>query len=468
MTGSFRMACREWVLALLAVAGSCGAWFVPRAEAIPVFARQTGQNCLACHAGGQYPELTPYGRKFKLTGYTMGERTRVPLAAMAVVSLAKVKSQQGSSDAGADFPRDAQANLTTISVFCCGKLTDNAGLFAQWTHDVFDHQDNSGKWIGHSHVDQVDLRYADRHIDLQRDLIFGVSLNNNPGVTDVWNTFNAAFTPVPTYVPVANALASTVPFDVPAAPIDQALGANSAGLTTYAYWNDLLYVEVGAYQAADGIGSIFDQKVADPYTRLHGVSPYWRLALNHDWGAHSAMLGAHGLTATALSDPADKASPTARFRDVGIDGQYQYILDPHVFTAMFSYTRERQDYADALWNAANPDYREAFAHASNTLDYWRLKATYSWGAQLGAALAYTSVSGSADDIAYESSPASRPNSRLWIPEVFYLPVQNVRVGLQYYRWDKYQGTRNEYDAGAFPGRKPGANDSLFLYVWAAY
>ena len=25
------------------------------AEAIPVFARQTGQNCVACHAGGQFP-----------------------------------------------------------------------------------------------------------------------------------------------------------------------------------------------------------------------------------------------------------------------------------------------------------------------------------------------------------------------------------------------------------------------------
>ncbi len=24
--------------------------------AIPAFARQTGQNCVACHAGGQYPK----------------------------------------------------------------------------------------------------------------------------------------------------------------------------------------------------------------------------------------------------------------------------------------------------------------------------------------------------------------------------------------------------------------------------
>src|SRR5512146_760779 len=55
------------------------------AGAVPAFNRQTGQNCMACHAGGQFPELTAYGRLFKLTGYTIGERT-LPFAAMAVVS----------------------------------------------------------------------------------------------------------------------------------------------------------------------------------------------------------------------------------------------------------------------------------------------------------------------------------------------------------------------------------------------
>ncbi|MFM0390145.1 cytochrome C, partial [Paraburkholderia dipogonis] len=30
------------------------------AQALPIFARQTGQSCVACHAGGQFPELTPY------------------------------------------------------------------------------------------------------------------------------------------------------------------------------------------------------------------------------------------------------------------------------------------------------------------------------------------------------------------------------------------------------------------------
>jgi hypothetical protein len=42
---------------------------VSTAHAVPAFARQTGQNCVACHVS--FPELTPYGRWFKLSGYTI-------------------------------------------------------------------------------------------------------------------------------------------------------------------------------------------------------------------------------------------------------------------------------------------------------------------------------------------------------------------------------------------------------------
>ena len=42
-----------------------------RAWALPSFARQTGQPCATCH-NGVFPQLTPYGRQFKLNGYTAG------------------------------------------------------------------------------------------------------------------------------------------------------------------------------------------------------------------------------------------------------------------------------------------------------------------------------------------------------------------------------------------------------------
>ena len=58
----------------------------PPASAVPSFARQTGQPCATCHTA--FPELTPFGRRFKLGGYTMGGgltfEQAPPIAAMLI------------------------------------------------------------------------------------------------------------------------------------------------------------------------------------------------------------------------------------------------------------------------------------------------------------------------------------------------------------------------------------------------
>ena len=51
------------VLGLLLTAGES-------AKAVPAFAAQTGEPCTACHIGAFGPQLTPYGRAFKIGGYT--------------------------------------------------------------------------------------------------------------------------------------------------------------------------------------------------------------------------------------------------------------------------------------------------------------------------------------------------------------------------------------------------------------
>ena len=138
------------------------------AQAIPAFNRQTWQNCVACHAGGQFPELTPYGRMFKMTGYTIGERA-LPISAMAVASLSKVANTSKSDDPGADFQKNSRAILATASLLLGGKVTDNIGAFAQITYDPYATQDADGNFHGHSHADNIDIRYADRFISGHRD-----------------------------------------------------------------------------------------------------------------------------------------------------------------------------------------------------------------------------------------------------------------------------------------------------------
>lgn len=452
------------------------------ASALPLFARQTGQNCVACHAGGQFPALTPYGRIFKLTGYTTGVRGHIPFSVMLQAGASKVANTTAGSlqdpnggggnglSPGDNFPRDGLPSVTQVSVFAGGRITNNLGLFGQWTLNPYDHQNTEGKWISHSATDQFDLRYADRFIAPGRDLILGASLNNNIGTTDVWNTFNNPFQMVPT--PIGPAALQANVFTGPQFAPMLTQGNQNAGLNLYAYWNNMVYVEAGAYRNADGVYSFMSQGVPSAgTTTLKGVNPYWRVALNRDWGAHSAMLGLHGLHARLYSDPTDSSSPLIRNDDLGIDGQYQYILDPHTISAQFSYTHEKQRYDDALWNVNNPAYTGAFANSSNTIDLLKLNATYIYQAKYGASLSYVSATGSKDAILYAATPITgsannSPGTRVWVPEIFMTPIQYLRIGLQYYKYTQFMGGSTAYDGVSSRNAKD--NDLIFLYLWTAY
>ncbi|MDD5241059.1 MAG: cytochrome C [Sulfuricella sp.] len=444
------------------------------ASALPLFARQTGQNCVSCHAGGQFPELTPYGRMFKLTGFTMGTRVTVPLAVMGVASMTK-ESTNGSIDPSNEYPKNGEFSFTTMSVFAGGKITDNIGLFGQWTYNAYafgknpNVNGNNTEFSGHSGSDQFDLRYADRFVDANRDLIVGASLNNNPGVTDVWNTFNSAFGAVPGYVPVSNAngVAGST------SPVLQGLGPYAAGKNVYAYWNKTLYAELGSYSTANGIFSFLSQGISDANmgTKLKGENPYFRVALNKEWGAHSAMIGLHGMNVDVYSAAPDTSSPTNNFKDLGIDGQYQYILDPHMVSAQFSYTHEKQSYDSSLVDPTGTG-AAPYTNASNTLDYLRLKGTYVYQAKYGASLGYVDVRGSADSNLYAANTSGGfvPNTTYWIPEVFWTPVQNIRVGAQYYSYTKFNGASTNYttNSDTVTPRDAKDNNMLFAYIWAAY
>src|SRR6516164_948136 len=64
---------RLWLVGLVEIAVLLATFLiglVAPAEALPSFARQTGQPCGTCHT--DFPFLTPFGRRFKLLGYTVG------------------------------------------------------------------------------------------------------------------------------------------------------------------------------------------------------------------------------------------------------------------------------------------------------------------------------------------------------------------------------------------------------------
>ena len=453
-------------------------------QAVPAFNKQTGQNCVACHAGGQFPELTPYGRLFKLTGYTIGQRA-LPLSLMYVVNLNKTKNTTDpNGDVRADFPKDGNLKFDTASLFLAGKISDNMGGFVQITYGNYDAQSpRDSHWQGHTTSDNIDIRYADRFIDTNRDLIVGLTLNNNPTVQDVWNSVPAwGYATVP---------GSSGPGAAPL--LAGGLAQNVAGVGAYAYWNRTLYAELSGYRTANGIFSVLSQGFNTARANqqiLKGLNPYWRLALTHEWGAHNAMVGMLGMTANVYADPLDPTGPTThRFRDVGVDAQYQYLLDPHTITAQASYIKENHRYPDSVGNQAFTTFVDINGNplnntnSSDTLNMFRAKVSYVYRAKYGGTLSYFNVTGSTNtelqtagfdpENVGEFLPAAAPGGNLsgnpathgWTAEVFWTPVQYARVGLQYTMFSKFNGASSNYDGA---GRNAKDNNTIFLYIWGTY
>ena len=424
------------------------------AQALPAFARQTGQNCVACHAGGQFPELTPYGRIFKMTGYTIGART-VPLSVMGVASYAKVANTSKSDNPPSDFQKNGAPLFATGSVFIAGKITDNIGVFSQTTYDNYASQSDNGIFHGHTNADNMDFRYADRLINENRDVIFGVSLNNNPSVSDPWNTAAAWMQYVPVPSPTSyQFIDGTAPYPGFGA------GGNLAGISAYMFWNKMVYAEIGAYRTANQILSFMSAGINDASTtKLQGANnPYWRLALSHEWGPHNLMVGTSGMVAHVYDAGSDISNPDnlGRFKNVGIDAQYQYILDPHTVTAQLAYMKQTQDFS--VTNAA----------PSDTTNTFRAKTSYIYQAKYGGSLSFFNLTGtttSPDLTRVTGNLSGDPATSGLTYEAFWMPVQYVRVGAQYTAYSKFHGASDNYDGS---GRNARDNNTLFFYVWGAY
>ena len=429
-------------------------------QAVPSYARQTGQNCVACHVS--FPELTPYGRWFKLSGYTIGVRQVIPLAGIALVGVTRTKNNDDGT--GTNTPvtaRDGLPAFNQASVFLAGKATDNVGAFVQYT--FAESYATDGTSVGHSGIDNADLRWVGRMGNESADvvkLLYGLTVHNNPTAQDVWNStpaFGFPFTASPTAVgPTA------------ATQLEGALAQQVAGIGGYGFYDRTWYGELTAYRTADGLFSVLrhGQDIGTPggVARLKGYNPYVRVAYNKEWDAHSLMLGAFGLRVKRYVDNTDPASGTDSYTDGGVDAQYQYISNPHTFTAQARYIRERQNYNGSFAQGLT-------ANQKDTLHTTSVKATYYFEHQYGVTVSRFSSGGTTDALLYPSGAVSGsgnggPASRGYVAELDYLPLQNVRLMLQYVAYSKFNGGGTGYDG--VTARTPGDNNSLFFNLWVAF
>lgn len=423
------------------------------AHAVPAYARQTGENCIACHIN--FPELTPFGRYFKLSGYTLGKKAALPLSAMLQLGMTKTRNTTNGTPDGVSPSLDPGAPPVVtdgriipqqLSLFVAGKLTDNIGIFNQWTAtDDSQHR--------HTSIDNTDIRYADRVWAQDVDFMYGFSLHNNPTMQDVWNT-----TPVWGY-PYASSGTAVGPV---AGTILEGGLSGVAGMGAYFFWNKTLYAELTAYRNSDQILSVLRAgQDATGYTKLNGYNPYWRLALNHEAGAHSFMVGTFGMVANVYPNNTDPTGPTDKFKDIGLDAQYQYITDPHTFTLLLTSIREK-----ANWNASGPSAGGAGAdNDASTLKSRKAKATYQYDRKYGITLGYFSTTGDVD-FAHWGTANGSPDTKGGILELHYLPRQDIKLSAIYTHYTKFNGASTSYDnPDGVSGRNASDNDSLFLLGW---
>ena len=249
-------------------------------EALPSFARQTGMSCTACHYS--FPELTPFGRQFKLNGYTMtmmktidakedsDKVTRLrllsflPLSAMVQTSFTSMsKAAEGTQNNSIAFPQQ-------LSLFYAGQITPHIGTFIQTTYD--------GQSFG---MDNAEIRYANQTTMGEKSLLYGLTLNNNPTVQDGWNS-----TPAWGF-PYASSDAANSPAK---STIIENLGMQVAGLGAYSLYNNFLYAELTIYRSAPQGAPNPAVNDSTSYMTIKGVAPYWRVALQHSWGNNYAEI----------------------------------------------------------------------------------------------------------------------------------------------------------------------------------
>src|SRR6516225_5713000 len=102
------------------------------ARAVPSFAQQTGLSCDKCHVGGFGPQLTPFGRDFKLHGYTQraGSGFTMPFSAMAVASFVHTEVDQEPQPG---FNANDNVALDQFSLFFGQGIGSHLGAFVQGT-----------------------------------------------------------------------------------------------------------------------------------------------------------------------------------------------------------------------------------------------------------------------------------------------------------------------------------------------
>lgn len=417
---------------------------------VPSFARQTGLSCNVCHRNP--PELTAFGRNFKLRGYALsssGASERVgnskdlsltryfPVSAMVLISNTSFQANQpGTQNNAAGFPQQA-------SLFLAGSFAPHFGGMAQITYT---HSND------HFSMDNTDLRFANHGELLGKGIDYGVTANNNPTVEDLWNSTPAWGFPWISSAAGVSAIASPV--------INGGLSQDVAGVGGYGMWNNHLYADVTVYRSEHGGGSIPVTGSGSGFN-IKGVAPYWRAAWQQNWDRNYLMIGTYGIYMNSY--PGAVSGATDRYTDAAIDFQYSRPVGPNLLDAHGTYIRERANQGATL--AAG-----GAGVAKHDLNAFKLDAVYHWTNRYSAAAQFFSTTGTMDPTFYApgavtGSNNGSPATNGYTAQLAYWPTQNIDLNLNYTGYRKFNGAVNNYDGNL---RNASDNNTVFVALWVSF
>lgn len=421
---------------------------IQSAHALPSFARQTGEACVACHIGAFGPQLTPHGMQFKLGGYTDtdGKGGKVPLSVMMVEGFTHTK-KDASEDVAAHLNNNNNLSMQELSLFLAGGINDHVGGFAQATWNDGDKKVN---------LDNVDLRVVNKTTYGDKDLVYGLTINNNPTVQDPFNTLSAWRFPYTSseWGPGYNA----------SPKIDGGLSQSVMGVSAYSFFDNSIYAEVGGYQSLSP--SMIKKLNVDPVGKLDGIAPYWRLALFQDYKKQAFNVGIFGMSAKLQPETYSSSGPYDKFKDIGVDASYQFLgTREHIWTANASYVHEKM-----TLNATDAENKH------NNLNRLDISTSYHYDNTYGLSAGIFSVNGTKNEAMYgDSSVNLSPNTKGYILQADYTPWgkdeswgapwANLKVGLQYTGYTKFNGSKNNYDGD---GTNAKDNNTLFAFAWISF
>jgi len=158
---------------------------------------------------------------------------------------------------------------------------------------------------------------------------------------------------------------------------------------------------------------------------------------------------------------------TDSFTDVGFDTQYQYLGDPHTVTARVAWIHENHNTSASQTLGLADNSNNQLRSLNASLSYIYDKTWSFTGGRM-------SIGGTPDATLYGTLPEARtaptgsPRSPICRSCVAAHPFGqwlNARIGLQWIRWDKFDGASTNFNGA---GRNARANNTIFGYVWIAF